>query len=171
MPIGNTRRQPWVSYAPVSVNPYLSPISDGPPSPEAGRRGDDVLTPRVLAAMSQTRPWVTFLAVLGFVGAGFMVLGGLAMVFAAPAMMPEASFIGLIYLIPAVLYAVGANILYRYRTSISSLQAGFGVEALENALEHQKSFWRFTGLTTAVFLGLYALGIAAAVVLGVVLGM
>lgn len=117
-----------------------------------------------MMAMSETRPWVTFLAVLGFIGAGFMVLAGLAMVFAAPAAMPGGSFLGLVYLIPAVLYAVGANILYRYRASIASLQAGYGVEALENALEHQKSFWRFTGLTTAVLLGIYALGIAGAVV-------
>lgn len=117
-----------------------------------------------MLAMSETRPWVTFLAVLGFIGAGFMVLGGLAMVFAAPAEMAGGSFLGLIYIIPAVLYGVGANILYRYRASIVSLQAGYGVEALENALEHQKSFWRFTGLTTAVVLGIYALGIVGVVV-------
>lgn len=110
-----------------------------------------------MMAMSETRPWVTFLAVLGFIGAGFMVLAALAMVFAAPAEMPGGSFLGLIYIIPAVLYAVGANMLYRYRASIASLQAGLGVEALENALEHQKSFWRFTGLTTAVVLGIYGL--------------
>ncbi len=117
-----------------------------------------------MMAMSQTRPWVTFLAVLGFIGAGIMVLGGLAMVFAAPAGMPGGALLGLIYIIPAVLYAVGSNILYRYRASIASLQAGYGVEALENALEHQKSFWRFTGLTSAVVLGIYMLGIVVAVI-------
>ena len=116
-----------------------------------------------MRAMSETRPWVTFLAVLGFIGAGFMVLAALVMVFAAPAEVPGGSFLGLIYVIPAVLYGVGANLLYRYRASIASLQAGYGVEALENALEHQKSFWRFTGLTTAVVLGIYALGIVVAV--------
>ncbi len=114
--------------------------------------------------MSQTRPWVTFLAVLGFIGAVVMVLAGFGVLLSAPAGMPGGPLLGLIYVIPAVLYAVGANILYRYRSSIASLQAGYGVEALENALEHQKSFWRFTGLTTAVVFGIYVVGIVVAIV-------
>ncbi|MBV1857617.1 MAG: hypothetical protein KUG77_04335 [Nannocystaceae bacterium] len=125
------------------------------------------MTPRIMEAMNQTRPWVTFLAVLGFVSAALMVFVGLAMVFAPPAAMPGGSFIGLVYLIPAVLYGVGSNFLYRYRGSMRSLQAGYGVEALENALEHQKSFWRFTGITGAVVLGIYGLGIVVAVGFGV----
>ncbi|MGH1346557.1 MAG: hypothetical protein ACRBN8_33640 [Nannocystales bacterium] len=148
------------------MNPYSSPISDGPPLARDGHGGDDVVTPRILAAMSETRPWVTFLAVLGFIGAAFMVIAAFGLLLSAPAGVPGGRLFGLIYVIPALLYGVGANILFRYRGSIRALQAGYGVEALENALEHQKSFWRFTGLCMAVTLGIYAVGLVIAVVIG-----
>lgn len=114
-----------------------------------------------MAAMSETRPWVTFIAVLSFLSAGFMVLGGIAMLFAAPVGIPFGGpLLGLIYLVPAVLYGVAGTLLSAYRSSIVSLQSGNGVEALERAVENQRSFWRFSGITSAVALGLYALFIA-----------
>jgi hypothetical protein len=119
-----------------------------------------------MAAMSQTRPWVTFLAVLGFVGAGFLALGAIGIGFMGPGFV-EGALIGVLYLIIAALYGAGANLLYRYRSSIASLERGSGVEALEDALEHQKSFWRFTGLMSAVMLGLNLLFVVGGIVIGV----
>jgi len=148
------------------MNPYSSPVAEGPPRARAAADQDDVVTPRILAAMKQTRPWVTLMAVLGFIGTGFMVLGGIAVVLVAPAGLPGGRALGLIYLIGAAMYGVGSTLLYRYRSSIASIERGYGLEALENALEHQKSFWRFIGITTAVVLGIYVLGIVAAVVVG-----
>lgn len=164
---GNTCPRWQVYPAPVSVNPYSSPVAEGPPHPQAVLGHGEVITPRIMAAMSQTRPWVTFFSVLGFLGAGFIGLGAIGIGFVGSGAL-EGGLIGFIYLVVAALYGVGANLLYRYRSSIASLERGSGMEALEDALEHQKSFWRFAGLMFAVMLGINVLFVVGAVVLGLI---
>ncbi len=116
------------------MNPYSAPVADRPPRSHSVVDEDDVVTPRIMVAMTQTRPWVTAL--------------------------------GLVYLLGAGLYGAGATLLYRYRASIASVERGYGIDALENALEHQKSFWRFMGITAAVMLGVYGLVVVGVVVMG-----
>ena len=147
----------------MSENPYSAPISDVLP-PHRAMGGDEIVTDRIMRAMLETRPWVTFLSVLGFIGAGLSVIAGLVIAVFTPGDAPMGPLIGIIYLIAAGLYAAGSNLLYRYRTSIAAMQRGYGIEALENALEHQKSFWRFTGITTAVMVGLYGVAIVVGII-------
>lgn len=152
----------------MSANFYSAPTIDEPARPAVTVEGDEAITPRILLAMNQTRPWVTLFAVFGFLGAGVCVLLGLAVAISAPTDMSGA--IGLVYLVAAAIYGVSGNLLYRYRTSLAALGRGYGIHALENALEHQKSFWRFSGILFAIFLGFnlllflggVAMGIAAA---------
>ncbi len=151
---------------PVPLSPYSPPVADRPLRTRSVLGRDDVVTPRIMAAMRQTRPWVTFMAVLGFIGTGLMVLGGIAFMLTAPTGMPGGPAIGLVYLVVAALYGAGATLLHRYRSSIASMERGCGIDALENALEHQKSFWRFVGITAAATLGLYGLVFVGVMVLG-----
>ena len=105
--------------------------------------------------MKRTRPWLTFFVVLGYLGAGVLALVGLSIVLAPPKGLPGGRMFGLIHLVGVGVYGLGANLLNRYRTSITSVERGYGIQALENALEHQKSFWRFMGISCAVMLGLW----------------
>ena len=41
--------------------------------------GSGVMSERVLASLRKTRPWVLFIAVLGFIGAAFMLIASLPM--------------------------------------------------------------------------------------------
>ena len=137
----------------MSLNPYSAPVSDAP-APRV--LGDDALvTPRILEAMRQTRPWVTFFAVLGFIATGFSVIAGIGFIASTRSEFQGAGEFGLVYLLIAGLCGVGAGFLYRYRTSIVALERGGGVSALEGTIEAQKSFWRFIGISSAVALGLY----------------
>lgn len=138
-------------------NPYAAPQTDSTatpgmwPMPEAG-----LVTAEVLRSMRETRPWVRFLAVMGFIGSGLAVLGGLGM-------MTTVGWMGLIYLLMAALYFFPSLYLHRYAGSISALVANPMTVTLEDALRHQKSFWRLTGIMTLCFLVLYGLAIAGGI--------
>lgn len=41
--------------------------------------GSGVMSERVVASLRKTRPWVLFIAILGFIGAAFMVVGSIPM--------------------------------------------------------------------------------------------
>jgi hypothetical protein len=112
----------------------------------------------VLDLLAQTRPWVRFLAVLGFIACGFLLLGALFVLAAgAAAGGGEKTLIGLIYLPLAVLYMFPSLFLWRYGGAIGELLAGGGVPKLVDAIRHQKSFWRLIGILTLVILCLYIL--------------
>jgi hypothetical protein len=149
------------------ANPYSAPITDHQRAPNSGLPGDALVTPGVLDSMKQTRPWVLFLGILGFIAAGLMILGGLGMLIAGSAMgKGEMGLLAGLYILLAVFYISPSLYLYRYAGSIKLLLSGYGVHALEEALGHQKSFWKLVGILTAVMMVLYFVGIMVAVAVG-----
>ena len=123
-----------------------------------------IVSDEMLDALNATRPWVKFLAILGFVFTGLSVLFGLAALIGLygrflkpglPAFVGPAS--GVFYLVMALfLYLIPSIYLYRYAKVIAGLPASAG-EAFENALRLQKSFWKYVGIFTVILLILYAL--------------
>lgn len=132
-----------------------------------------VVSDNALASLDATRPWVKFLAILGFIVIGLMILVGLVMTFAfsmIPAKSGMGAFgpaFGILYLVLAGFYLMPCLFLYRYAKAIAAIP-GTGQSALEDALKNQKSFWKFMGIVTLVIVSLEALflvfGILAAVI-------
>ena len=147
-------------------NPYRSPSESGD-APILGDEVGQVVTPTVLAMLSQTQPWVRFLSVLGFIASGLMVLGGLVAFVAT--MGRGMGFIFLIYIPMGLLYFFPAMFLFRYAGRIADLRLTRGVEQLEDALAAQKSFWKFVGIAALIVISLYLVAIAAAVSLPIVM--
>src|SRR5262249_18878408 len=90
------------------LNPYRPPLShDG---------GDTPVPPAITQLLRQTKPWVTFLAILGFIGAGFMALVGVAVVAIGSSLGPKGLPwpFGLIYILGSVLYLFPSLFLLRY---------------------------------------------------------
>lgn len=146
-------------------NPYDAPTAEIAHAAPAGT-GD--VSPRIMQAMEQTRPWVTLLSVLGFLVSGLMVViaGGMLV---AGGMGSVPGWVGLIYLPFAAMYAVPSVLLFRYRSAITTLTDGGGIPALEDTLERQKSFWKFVGVAALLVAGIYGLavaGIAGAAIIG-----
>jgi hypothetical protein len=152
-------------------DPYRPPSNvdygGGPAAPPAGEAG---ISEAILIVMRQTKPWATFLGILGFVGCGFMILAGIFMMAAgafAPSRgpVPPAVF-GLFYIVFSGLYVYPSLCLVRYGSSISRFLANPDQDTLAMALGEQKSFWRFAGILAVVLMVLYGLaivgGIAAA---------
>ena len=121
-----------------------------------------LVSENMINSLNATRPWVKFLAILGFVFTGLAVLGGLGMMAAFSAMpankgMPGffGPVLGIIYLLMGVfMYLIPCIYLLRYGQAIDGIPST-GQAALETALEKQKSFWKYMGILAIVMIVLY----------------
>ena len=116
--------------------------------------------------LRQTRPWVLFFSVLGFLLTGLVLFAGVAaMVMGATSGNSGVPVgIGLVYIVLSTIYLFPSLYLWRYGSRIAGLVAGGRVEDLERALEAQKSFWRLTGIIMIVGIALYLLVIVGVIV-------
>lgn len=139
--------------------------------------GQIAVSDDMLDALNATRPWVKFLAILGFVVIAFMVLAGLVMFVGfsvAPATSKLPSFVGpalgILYLVLAVFcYLIPCLYLMRYANAITRIQVT-GQAALEDALKQQKSFWKYVGIFTIVMLATYVLLVIGMIAFAVIYG-
>jgi hypothetical protein len=169
--------------------PELTPgriALDEPPrmaAPPAPRpivvRGEDpfakVAMAGALDALRATKPWVRFLGVLGIIGIVFMALGGLVFLgLSQSSLLPMPSgmrtVLPVAYLLMAGLQVPPVVYLNRYASRIARALISASPEDLTDALEAQKSFWRYMGILTLVMMIMYVvvivLGIAGAVAMG-----
>lgn len=143
-----------------SSNPYQSP-------PDAGTYENIGVSSSVLESLRQTRPYVLFLGILGFIGTGLILLVAIFIVGAGAAggggggPFPGASgvIVGIMYLLMGLLYIPPSLYLVRYAGRIKTLLAAPSTSALEEALTAQKSFWKFVGIFMIVIMAFYLLAI------------
>ena len=136
------------------------------------------LTNEIRSYLSETAKWANFLAIVGFIGLGFMVLAGLFMGVAFTAMagdIPEAAmpfppilFSGIYILMAAVLF-FPVLYMYRFAKHMKTALAADDQVALTDSFMNLKAAYKFYGVLTIVLLGIYALafvgGIFAAALL------
>ncbi|HVB66212.1 MAG TPA: hypothetical protein VND01_00785, partial [Candidatus Acidoferrales bacterium] len=117
-----------------------------------------------------------FLAILGFVGLAFMVLGSLMFIVVGSAVTQQAKLpaffgpgFGILELLLALVYFFPCLYLLRYANAITRIQ-DTGQAALEDALKQQKSFWKYMGIFAIIVIAVYVLciigGIAFAIIYG-----
>lgn len=145
--------------------PAAPPVAFAPPAPG--------VAPALVQLLAQTRPWVRFLGVLGFITTGLLALVTVV-VLAVPGFpsgggVPGGfkAILALVYLGVAGLHLPAAIFLNRYASRIRDLQAGGGGTHLEQALAAQKSFWRYVGILALVVVCLYALIFVIGLVAGI----
>ncbi len=146
-------------YAPPQAHDYQ--VNDDGPG-DAGAVSEAVMEP-----LRRTRPWVLFLAIVGFIGTGLMGLFGLFALAlgtsTAGAGVPAG--MGLVYIVLAGVYVMPSLRMLNYASSIARLVRDPRTERLVVALDHQRSFWKLVGIMTAVVLALYPIAIVAGVVM------
>jgi hypothetical protein len=150
-------------------SPYAPPGAAAPPYPMgmmqqgAGPGAPGTVGEIAVEMLRQTRPWVMFLSILSFVFAAFALLGGLMMLVAgaiassASSGGPPMALLGLVYLPLAALYVYPGIKLWSYGSAIGRLVASRASGDLEAALQHQKSFWKFTGIAAIVVIVFYVI--------------
>ena len=133
--------------------------------------------PGSIQALKETRPWVLFLAILGIVVTGFMLLAALTMLLAGglmaskagmPAGMPSGMMaaMSVAYLILAIIYLYPIIKLFKYSGAIKRLSHSGAAADLDEAMRQQKSFWKFIGVLTLIMMVIYFIAIVAMIVGG-----
>lgn len=156
----------------MAIDPYSSPASGVQPPVYTSNA---TVTQGVLQQLAGTKPWVRFLSVMMFIGAGLMLI--LAAVFAVMGgTIASASknpvfggafgfvFAG-VYAVLGVFYIFPAIKLWKYATYIASLLISGDSVDLEKALNQQRSLWKFVGIFVLVIISLYALFFIGAIVM------
>ena len=125
----------------------------------------------VIEALRQTRPWVLFLSIVGFIITAIVAAAGLlqvtmSLVQPTPRTAGEAIGGAMFTLLAGILYFFPSLYLLRFSGRIRDLTYSHRLADLEAALGAQKSFWRFSGILVALLLALYAVIIVGAAVMG-----
>ncbi|MFK7817436.1 MAG: hypothetical protein AB8G99_01850 [Planctomycetaceae bacterium] len=146
-------------------NPYDYQPSDASTS----AAGIDPAVHGILEELRMTRPWVRlmgFLGILGsllaFIAAGVMTVGGLA----GGANGVPLIIGGIVYALVGCLYAYPFWKLLNYASAIRQAEDTGGLRDVEVALSHQRSFWRFLGILTAIALGFWLLSLVVLMFFG-----
>jgi hypothetical protein len=125
----------------------------------------------IAGALAGTRAWVRLLSILGFIGAGFMVLAGIGMAVFGAAVPGTGGWmaggamaaVGLLYICMALLYLMPSMYLWQYGNGINAYLADPQEAQLERALDAQRKFWKFAGVLTLIgilfFFGSIVLGV------------
>lgn len=122
----------------------------------------------------ETAKWGRFLAIVGFVMSGFLVIGGLAVMMAG-SLFNEMPFggevIGFVYILSALLYIFPSLYLYRFGTQIQRGIKEQHQEGCSEAYNNLRKLFLFMGVLTIIMLSLYALIILFTLMGGMMGGM
>lgn len=119
--------------------------------------------------LRQTVRWTNFLAILGFIGTGFMILFALIMILGGGAISQYSgqlpikgmaigySLFGVIYLAISILYFYPVFCLYKFgRLMKYGIMSENEVQITE-AFRYQRNMYRFMGILVLIVIGIYTL--------------
>ena len=132
-------------------------------TPQPPRQGEPgVVSHRMVQLLRETRPFLTFVTVYGFIVAGLMTLAALGMIGTAVLSREVPSSLagvlvltGGLYVFAAVAILVWSFTLHRYAGAlrkVEQMEQGGRARAFEEALTHQKSYWVLTAALLALSL-------------------
>ena len=121
--------------------------------------------------LAETARWAKILSIIGFVGMGFMIIGGFFFivafsVFDMPSDMPFApSWIGLLYIVLGIVYLFPLLYLFRFATKMKDALVHLQQSTLDIAFSNLKSLYKFIGIFMIITLVLYAVILLGTVIL------
>lgn len=161
----------------MESNPYHAPSTSVYGS--AGYAPGAAVSQGVLDQLAGTKPWVRFLSVLTFIGSGFMLIAAVSMLFlgglaatlgagtpktggSSPPMAGGPMMLGfsIFYFLLAAVYIYPGIKLWKYANRIGALLATRADIDLEGALNEQRAFWKFAGISVIAMVVLYFAAIA-----------
>jgi hypothetical protein len=124
--------------------------------------------------LAEAAKWTTFLAILGYIGIGFMVLAAIFMMTLGASMSSYNSMMplgggmmfSLIYLAMAALYFFPINYLYKFASNMKSALRTNNQAELTKAFEYLKSHYKFIGILTIILFAVYILAVLGIMVTG-----
>jgi len=121
------------------------------------------------AYLIETAKWGKFLAIMGYIGMGLLVLAGLFVMVGFSAFseftkmpFPMGAF-GLIYILIAVLYYFPVSYLHKFSDQAKQAVTMNDQGMLNSGFANLKSLFKFMGIFTIVVISLYALILVIAI--------
>lgn len=127
------------------------------------------ITDQAKSFILETAKWAKFLAIVGFVFIGLMVLGAFFMLIAGaslPGMGGAGAGVGVMYLLMALLYFFPTYYLLIFANKIKVGLTQSSQNDVDSGFENLKSTFKFMGILMIVVLGIYALFIVFALIAG-----
>jgi hypothetical protein len=114
-----------------------------------------------LNSLKETRKWTNFLAILGFIFIGFLLIFAVVIAGASTVAIPKTAFVSgfslIILIILAIVYFFPIYYLLRFsafaKQAINNLDSG----SLTEALKYLRFHYRYMGILVIVVLGIYIL--------------
>ncbi|WP_396198612.1 hypothetical protein [Flavobacterium sp.] len=133
------------------------------------------LTSAAVGFLQESAKWSKFMAIIGFIGIGLMVLVSLFMAIGFSAMgastMPVLPFsmsvFSIIYVLFAAIYFFPVYYLYQYATKTSAALHSKNKQLLADGLENLKSHHKFLGIFTLIIISLYGFIFVFAILEGI----
>jgi hypothetical protein len=124
--------------------------------------------------LKSSAKWSLFLAIMGFVGIAFMIVGAVAIATvgsltgAAMGGIPEMQTgIALLYIVLALLYFFPVYYLYKYASDMKNALNQRDNVLLTNSFGYLKSHHKFLGVSMIVIISLYILVIIGMIIFGI----
>ena len=159
-----------------TANPYQSPktvvVQDNP-------AGQGTLTETMLIQLKGASPWLRFVGVLGFIGAGLLILIGVVFLSIVPLSSQAFAgidpfsgsvgtafwvFIALFWLILGVLMVLPSLFLYRFGEKIRGYLRTGAEQELELAFKNNRLLWKSVGIICIVLLAFFPLTMIGSIV-------
>ena len=133
------------------------------------------LTGESRSNLDQTAGWAKFLAIIGFVFIGLMVLGALSIGFWMDSFIGEeipggTLWLTILYLAIAALYFFPILYLYQFATNMKDAIRSSDQRQMDIAFSNIKAHYRFVGILAIVILGFYALALVIVIIGGLAAG-
>ena len=136
---------------------------------------ENQLTTAAVGFLQESAKWSKFMAIIGFIGIGLMVLVSLFMAIGFSAMsastMPELPFpmsvFSILYVLFAAIYFFPVYYLYQYATKTSAALHSKNKQLLADGLENLKSHHKFLGIFTLIIISIYGLIFVFAILGGI----
>ena len=110
--------------------------------------------------------WATFLAIMGFIGTGFLILAGLFISVLSPLtsrINPSFGFpfwlLGLFYILFASLYFFPSLYLYNFASKAKTALFNLNQDEFDSSLKNLKKMFKFFGIMTIIILVVYIIAI------------
>jgi hypothetical protein len=155
----------------MSDNPYQSPQTGAAPVPAAS----GILTETMVLSLKGASPWLRFLGIMGFIGCGILAAAGIVMMIAGSSFIPgmdelgsfTAAALGVLYIILGVVGFFPARFTYCFGARIRGFLRNSAEQELELAFKYNKSFWKFSGIVTIIYLAIIPVVIVIGVIVAV----
>jgi hypothetical protein len=145
-----------------TFNPYESTqtnIDEQKPNVAQG-----FFTASMIAHLKAASPWMKFMAIISFIGAGLSIVIGIVMRIMLPFLIDESDLsdfffgemlnvsLAITYIISGIFLIFPAIFLYKFASKIKSFLKTKNVRDMEIAFRNNKSFWKFHGILLIICL-------------------